>query len=242
MPPLFDDSADGAFLRFMDRIVERARFAIALGVFLIVYPFWAIGHLGYGYYGRWFHDSTVYLFELNPTLRAASPTLGDYGTFHSVAEAEDWLLHNGYSCREVYTRYTPSGPEIDYSKMPLPAGWKQSDMLYYGHLKTFPTKGIPGNEKESVVDVVVATGDGARHEVFFENDDCQCQFDFSRFQRIEVPKTRAGTATAFELCQYSTQGFSKDWFASMMDTDWLTTGQYRIQRTYPATDYESPRE
>jgi hypothetical protein len=131
----------------------------------------------------------------------------NYGRFSSIKKAEDWLLDNGYKCRII--------PTTDMSRREFPS------------YKTFAVKGEPGSPTESVVMLIAEHGRGDPHLIPFRYPEGESPVNWSRFDRIDVPKgyaradTGEGSGTHCVLPFRSTHNSGPNFFLRITsDGDW----------------------
>jgi len=195
-------------LTYLDTKIILRR-SVLLILFLIIFlPLCAIWYTSKGIIASMRRD-VVQICELNENVFKTPeyPFINDFGCyaqFRTIREAEDWLLERGYKCRYVWTR-------ISFDDV---RDLRRLDVTYSeyedSHYKTFFTKGQPGSPYESIVMITVDYGDHDKHLYPFRCEDKNSPIDYSRFDRIELPKTQflaetgLGCRCNFELLYYST--------------------------------------
>jgi hypothetical protein len=132
-----------------------------------------------------------------------------YAKFHTVREAEDWLLAHGYKIRKFSV-----DPIEDVSWSEL----KHSDLY-----KTMPAKGPGNSPEESIAMIGIDYGDSYLHEIFYEYADRKAPFDFSRFAEENVDPDQQ-----HEQCGIDLKGSYDTMHADLwkwIDIVWLRTGR-----------------
>ena len=137
-----------------------------------------------------------------------------YAKFHTVAEAEDWLLANGYKVRKF--RVEP----IDDARPS--EGFQDAD-----YFKTMPAKGPPNSRDESIAMIGIDYGDSYLHDIFYEYADGKAPFDYGRFQREDVDPNRQYEQAGFALKGSYDTLHASIW--SWLDFEYLRTGRLSRQ-------------
>ena len=217
---------EGRFQRELDEWIGRRisqRIAIMCFCVLVVYlPYLAIS----SFCANLFTRDTVQLVELNPHL---NPNFESGPEFQSIAEAEDWLLEQGYKYRIIST----SGH-----------GTWGGDLSSYD--KNFPVKGRAGSLDESVIMMTVDYGDGELYELPFAESSEDSSIDFSRFEKSQVPELWVdGYDLAFTLNFASTHAFDR-WFASRPaafydNTEDVESRERKVRNRAIAREFENQR-
>ena len=148
-----------------------------------------------------------------------------YAKVSTIKEAEDLLLRRGYKCRYVWTRIY--NDELNNTNDLGVTYGEYNDSRY----KTFLTKGKPGSKYESVVMIDIDYGDHDNYLLQFRYQDKDNPINFSRFERIKLPKspylaeTGMGCRCPFEFALYSTHYSGPGRLGSLLGEKW-NTGVY----------------